>query len=270
MRHLYALIFLCASLPTVAGGENIPKGARFAGMGYTGLTLTDLWGVRLNPAGIAALEAPMVGIFHQTHFLTSELTDQGLAVAIPFREGTFGVAADRFGYSLYNETNVTLAYAMRFGDGLRAAVQMRHTGIRLGENYGSAGALVAEAGMQAKLTDAVWMGAHIYNPGRSSLGGPYDERIPTLLRAGITYIFSPNLLMNLEAEKDIDRDERYRFGLEYRPNQSLFLRTGISSGPVQAHVGVGFRLGQLDVDMAVAVRALLGPTPMIGVNYRFK
>jgi hypothetical protein len=269
MRPLYALLFICATLRSIAGGDNLPMGARFAGMGYTGLTLADLWGVRLNPAGVAGLEVPTAGLFHQTHFLTSELSQQGLAVAVPIGNGTFAVAADRFGYSLYNETKASLAYGMRFGDGLRAAVQMSHVGVRLGENYGSAGAVVAEVGAQGRITDAVWMGAHLYNPGRSSLGGPYDERIPTILRAGITYIFSPMLLMNGEVEKDIDRDARYRFGIEYSPNKSLFLRTGVSSGPVVAHFGVGLRLKRLDIDMALSARSLLGPTPMLGVNYRF-
>ncbi len=245
-------------------------GARFAGMGYTGLTIADLWGVRLNPAGLAGVEVPTAGLFHQTHFLTNELSNQGLAVAIPLGNGTLGVAADRFGYSLYNETRGSLAYAMRFGDGLRAAVQLNHLGVRLGENYGSACAVVAEVGMQAKLTDAIWMGAHLYNPNRSVLGGPYDERVPTLLRAGFTYIFSPRLLTNVEVEKDIDLDERYRFGVEYNPNQTLFLRIGISTAPVQAHAGIGLRLKQFDIDMAMAVRSQLGPTPMLGVNYRFR
>jgi hypothetical protein len=245
-------------------------GARFAGMGYSGLTLADLWGVRLNPAGIAGLEQVTAGVFHQRHFLSEELSNQGLAVAIPVGNGSFAVAADRYGYSLYNETHASLAYGMRFGDGLRAAVQLDHLGVRLGENYGSASTVVAQLGMQAKLTEAIWMGAHLYNPGRAKLGGPYDERIPTLLRAGITYHFSEKLLTNVEVEKDIDRRERYRIGFEYQPNRSLILRTGISTAPVQAHFGVGLRLERLDIDLAMAVRSQLGPTPMLGINYRFK
>ncbi len=270
MRKLISLVFLLCGPFVLAGGDHLPMGARFAGMGYTGLTLVDLWGVRLNPAGIAGLEAPTAGIFYQRHFLSEELSHQGLAVALPVGNGVFGVAADRFGYSMYNETHTSLAYAMRFGDGLRAAVQLDHLGVRLGENYGSAATFIAQAGMQAKLTDALWMGAHIHNPGRASLGGPYDERVPTILRAGITYIFSENLLVNAEVEKDIDREERYRFGIEYRPSSVLFIRTGLSTGPVQGHGGVGIRLKQLDIDLAIAVRSLLGPTPMIGLNYRFK
>lgn len=238
-------------------------------MGYAGITMTDLWSVRLNPAGLAGLDKAMAGAYHQSHWLTTELAQQGLAVALPLGQGTFAIAGDRFGYALYNETKVSGAYAMRFGDGFRAAVQVDYLHVRLGENYGSAGTLAAEFGMQARLTDALWIGAHVYNPTRALLGGPYDERVPTLLRAGCGYTFSRKLVMTLDAEKDIDRQERVRVGMEYRPNEVLQLRTGISSGPVQGHFGAGFRLKRLDIDLAVAVRSQLGATPIIGLNYRF-
>lgn len=253
-----------------ASGEGQPVGARFAGMGYAGITVADLWSLRLNPAGLAGLDKPMAGAFYQSHYLSQDLAQQGLAVAVPLGKGTLGIGADRFGYSLYNETKVSASYAMRFGEGLRAAVQLDHIGVRLGENYGSSSVLAAEVGVQAKVTDELWIGAHVYNPTRALLGGPYDERIPTLLRVGMGYTFSKKLLMTLDAEKDIDRQERFRMGVEYHPNDVLYLRTGISTGAVQGHFGAGIRYKQLDIDLAVSVRSQLGATPILGLNYRFK
>src|SRR5690606_14239898 len=98
-----------------AGGDPLPMGVRFAGMGHSGITMIDLWGLRLNPAGIAGLEVPMAGLLHQSHFLSAELSDQALAVSLPLGNGSLGIAADRFGYTMYRETHVSLAYAMRFG-----------------------------------------------------------------------------------------------------------------------------------------------------------
>lgn len=250
-------------------------GTRFAGMGWSGLTLTDVWSVRLNPAGIAALEKPVAGLSYQRHWLSEDLAHQGVAVALPVGNGAFGIGADRFGYSLYNETRASLAYAMRFGEGLRAAVQMNYVGVGLGEQYGRRGTVVAEAGVQARITDALWIGAHLYNPNGSGLGTTgdegvmVDERLPTLLRAGLGYTFSDRLLMTVEAEKDLDHDERVRVGVEYRPASVLFLRAGISTAPVGSHFGAGLRLERVDIDLAMVVRSHLGPTPMITLNYRF-
>lgn len=276
MRRPLLFLLLLTSLPALAGGDPLPVGARFLGMGGTGLTLTDLWSVRLNPAGLAGLDKPMAGVFYQRHYLSEDLAHQGLAVALPVGKGTFGIGADRFGYDLYKETRASLAYAMRFGDGLRAAVQLDYLGVQLGNNYGSTSAFAAELGVQAKLTDELWLGAHLYNPSRSKLDAStesdvtLDERVPTLLRAGFGYLVSTKLTLTAEVEKDIDKDERFRFGLEYMPNKVLFLRTGISTGAVQGHFGAGVRVKQLDIDLAVALRSQLGPTPMLNLNYRFK
>ena len=276
MRRPLLALLLFASSHTFAGGDPLPVGARFLGMGGTGLTLADLWSVRLNPAGLAGLDKPVAGIFYQRHYLSEDLAHQGLAFALPVGKGTFGVGADRFGYELYNETRASLAYAMRFGDGLRAAVQLDYLGVQLGNNYGGTSAFTAELGVQAKLTDELWLGAHLYNPNRAKLDATtesnvtLDERVPTLLRAGFGWIASSKLTMTAEVEKDIDRDERFRFGVEYNPNKVLYLRTGISTAAVQGHFGVGFRLKQMDIDLAVALRSQLGPTPMLNLNYRFK
>lgn len=276
MRSSLLCLALVAATLAHAGGDPLPIGARFGGMGGSGLTLVDPWSIRLNPAGLAGLQRITAGLSYQRHYLSEDLSHQGLVVAIPLGPGVLGAGIDRFGYSLYSETRTSLAYAMPFGEGLRAAVQFDHIGVRLGENYGSSGSVVAELGVQARITDALWIGAHLYNPTRSALlkdtdrAVPIEEYIPTLLRAGFGYTFSTKLLMTLEAEKDIDQAERFRVGIEYNPNKVLYLRTGVSTGPTQSHFGAGFRLEQFDIDLAVAVRSQLGATPMLSLNYRFK
>ncbi|MEZ4740654.1 MAG: hypothetical protein R2818_15150 [Flavobacteriales bacterium] len=132
MRNSLTVLLLLAGLGASASGELIPTGARFAGMGYSGLTLTDVWSMRMNPAGLAGLERPTAGLYYQSHFLSNDLAQQGLAVAIPLGKGTVGLAADRFGYSLYNESTISACYAMRFGETLRASVQFDYLSVRLG------------------------------------------------------------------------------------------------------------------------------------------
>ncbi|MBL7963997.1 MAG: hypothetical protein JNM31_09135 [Flavobacteriales bacterium] len=264
------LLLLLLPLVTTAGGDRIPVGARMAGMGNASPTLYDLWSLRHNQAGLAALEKTAFGLAHQRHWMASELTLQALAFATPLGKGTIGASASIFGSDLYREESYGIAYAMRLGDGLRASVQMNYVGVRLGEGYGNAGAPVAELGVQARLTDPLWIGVHLYNPTQSQLGGPYNEKIPTVFNAGIGYTFSEKLLTTLAVEKDIDRRESVRAGIEYHPVNALFIRTGVSSGPTQAHFGMGLRFGQVDLDLAVSVRSQLGATPQFNLNYRFK
>lgn len=253
-----------------AGGDPIPVGARFAGLAYADLTLIDLWCAQSNQAGLAGLEHPIAGLYYQQHWLSPDLAMQGIAAALPLGDGTVALSANHFGFDLYREQQAGLAYAMRFGDGLRAGIQLDYVNVALGEGYGSIGAMIGEVGVQARLTDALWVGAHLFNPTRTQLGGPYEEKIPTMLRAGLGYTFSEHLLMTGAVEKDIDRPEILRAGIEYHPGKALFFRTGISTGPVQGHFGMGVRFGQFDADLAVSVRSRLGATPQLSLNYRFE
>lgn len=252
-----------------AGGEHLPVGARFAGMGGAGITLIDLWNVGGNQAGLAGLEHPEAGAYYQQHWLSPDLAMQGLAFALPIHKGCFAISANSFGNALYAQRNFALAYAMSLSEGLRVGVQMDYLDLRFGDEYGSTHALTAELGVQAKLSEQLWIGIHIYNPGRTTLGGPYDERIPTELRAGLSYAFNEQVLLAGEVCKDIDRPEQYHAGIEYRPIPLLFLRTGVSTGPSKAHFGAGIRLKNMELDLAVVMRSQLGLTPMVNLNYRF-
>lgn len=270
IRTSTAVILFVCSIRVLAGGEHLPVGARFAGMGNASTTLVDLWSIRANQAGLAGLEHPVAGAYFQQHWLAPDLAMQGLAFALPVGKGCFGLSANSFGGSLYSERQFGLAYAMRLSERLRVGVQLDYLDLKLGEGYGSKGNVTAEIGVQAKLSDHLWIGAHLYNPNKATIGGPYDEKAPTELRAGLGYTFNDQVLLTGEVEKDIDRGERYHAGIEYRVVKVLALRTGVSTGPAQAHFGLGLRLQKLDLDLAAAVRSQLGLTPMVNLNYRFE
>ncbi len=270
--RIASILLAWAMAPALAfaGGEHIPTSARFAGMGNAGLTLVDLWSVSSNQAGLAGLEHPVAGAYYQQHWLAPDLAMQGLAFALPVGKGTFALSANSFGNKLYAQRSFGLAYAMKLNDGLRVGVQLDYLNLRFGEEYGSTGAITAELGVQAKLTEHLWIGAHLYNPNRATLGGPYDEKAPTVISAGLGYIFNDQVTLTGEVSKDIDRAEQYHAGIEYHPTAALFLRTGISSGPSKAHFGAGIRVKQLELDIAAVMRSQLGLTPMVNLNYRFK
>jgi hypothetical protein len=267
---LFLLAWALAPALAFAGGEHFPTSARFAGMGNAGITLVDLWCTGGNQAGLAGLEKPVAGAYYQQHWLAPDLAMQGLAFALPYKKSTFALSANSFGNTLYAQRSFGLAYAMKLDEGLRVGVQLDYLNLRLGEGYGSTSAVTAELGVQARLTEKLWIGAHLYNPNRAKLGGPYDEKAPTIISAGLAYTFNKQVTLAAEAGKDIDRQEQYRAGIEYRPTDVLFLRTGVSSGPTKAHFGAGFRLKQLELDLAVVLRSQLGATPMVNLNYRFK
>lgn len=271
MRSALLGVLLLTVVTARAGGEHWPVGARFAGLGHANLTLVDLWSVRGNQAGLAGLEHPVAGAYYQQHWLSPDLGMQGLAFAMPLGKGCIAVNGSMFGSNgLYAEQQYGLAYAIRLSDNWRVGVQLDYLNLRFGENYGRTGTVTGEVGLQAKLARNLWIGAHLYNPNRAKLGGPYDELVPTILGAGLSYTFNEQVQLAVQVDKDIDRQEQYRAGIEYRPAKALFVRAGVSSGPVQGYGGVGVRVKGLEIDLAVAGRSQLGITPMFNLNYRFE
>lgn len=269
MRRTFLFLALLSGLYCYAGGDNHPIGARSTGVGNASVTFFDLWSIHHNQAGLAGLDSLAVGIYYQNRFLVNELSLKGAAVAIPIGPGTIGVSYNNFGYSQYSESKFALAYAMRFGPSLRAGVQLDYLQTKIGEGYGSQGAVAAEVGIQAKLIEDLWLGAHVYNVNRAKIGDYGNERIPTILRLGLSYTFSKKLILAAETEKDIDLPASYKFGVEYQAIPQLALRGGVSTASTTAYAGIGIQLQRFRIDIASSIHQTLGASPEIALTYDF-
>jgi len=264
------LLYLLAFSPSLAfaGGDNTPLGARSAGMGHASVALWgDLWCAHNNQAGLAFVREVQAGVYYENRFLVKALSMKAGAAAIPVKRGTFGLEVNSFGYSQYAEGKYGLSYAMPFGEKFAAAVQLDYLTTRIGENYGSNGVPSAELGFVAQPVSNLRFGAHFYNPIRSKLAAFDDERVPTIMRIGATYIFSEKVFISAEVEKDMDFKPVIRGGLEYRPIKELYLRAGGGSNPGSSSFGFGMQLKQFRLDIASTFHSVLGFTPQVGLQY---
>ncbi|MFH1319450.1 MAG: hypothetical protein ABII90_02200 [Bacteroidota bacterium] len=278
-RLYFILLIILLSLNLQAGNDNYGIGARSAGMGNASVTISDLWSVHHNQAGLARLENISAGIYYENRFAVSELSLKGVAVAIPVpgaADGVFGVSMSYFGYSKYNDCKIGLAYAKSFGDKFSAGIMLDYLSTRIGEDYGKKMNVAVEIGIQAQLIKNLSVGAHIFNPTRSKIaefeiqGTPEVERIPTIMRFGLNYTFSDKVFVSLETEKDIDYKPVFKAGLEYHIIKELFLRTGISTNPTFNTFGFGLNLKQFTFDFAVSIHQVLGYTPHLSLAYKLK
>jgi len=272
LRHLLLTIFIFLFFTDVflsKATNNFPIGARSAGLAHTSATLSDVWSTHNNQAGLAFLEKPEAGLYYENRFLVPELSLQGAAFAMPVKNGAFGVSYSRFGFNLYNENKVGLAYAQKFSDKLAASVQLNYMHTFIAENYGNKGFLSAEVGMLYKITNELKVGVHIFNPTRTKLSEYDNERIPTIMRLGLQYDFSDKLFIATEFLKDTDHDLAVKFGMEYHIVESIYLRAGVSTNPWLNAFGVGILLGDFRLDIASSFHSVLGYSPQASLNYRF-
>jgi hypothetical protein len=272
MRKLLSVAF-CAifiavfQLPAIAGNENQPVGARSAGLANASLTLTDVWSVHHNQAGLGSIRKISAGVYYESRFLMPELGLSAGALAIPIGKGTFGLSFRSFGYQAYKENKIGLAYGRAFGDFLSIGMQLNFQSAVFSEFYGSSSTFTAEIGAIYKAGKKVTLAAHLFNPNQSRIAEFDDERIPSVIRFGARYLFSKQVFVVAEVENALYQKPVLRGGLEYRPIDILYVRAGISGNPMNSNFGFGLQMKKFQLDFAGAFHQVLGFTPKISLTF---
>jgi len=261
-------IFLYGS--GVTANDNSVAGARSAGLAGASVSLKGFWSIYNNQAGIAEYNYIAAGISYENRFLIKELSTKYAAIILPVRNGAFGLSISSFGYTLYSEKKIGLAYARKFGKYFSAALQIDYLGIRIGNEYGKKDLFTFECGIQVKLSKDITGGLHIFNPSHSKLSDQFDERLPATIKFGITYTFSKKILSVLEIEKNSLYHALFRIGIEYKITKTISLRTGIANNPFINSFGAGFRFGSLMIDVSSAYHPDLGFISHASFTYKFK
>lgn len=294
MLKIYLLFGLCIGVLTTAHAQgNGPGlwGARSAGLGHIGSVLeNDGWAGAANAAALGSLTRPTVGVGAENRYLLPALNTASLIVAVPIgyrapqpvapvagvsaavaapeapRYGVVGCTAQRFGGKLYSEQRLGLGYGYQLGTvRVGARVEVLQTSF---EGLGSRRVVAASLGGQADIIPRkLTFGATLYNLNQARLYEYQDERLPTVLRAGLAWRASEKVLLLAETEKDVEQDADFKAGLEYQPVPVLAVRAGLSSLMQQLTGGVGLKAGQFQVDYAAAWHEALGLSQQLSVAY---
>jgi hypothetical protein len=253
------------------------RGARAAALGNASVTLSDVWAVGNNAAGLGQLSRPVVGAYAENRYLLSALNTVAVAAAMPLgvvendkaQNGVVGVELQRFGGKLYNEQRVGAGYGYRGGlVSVGARVDMLQLSI---EGLGSRRAVALSLGGQAELIPKrLVFGAYLYNLNQAKLTDYQDERVPTVLKAGLSYRPTAKVSFNIETEKDVEQDADFKAGLEYRAIEKLALRAGFRTLTEETTGGLGFQAGALQIDYAAAWHAALGLSQHVGISFQIE
>lgn len=261
-----------------AWNENYGIGARSGAVGNASVTLSDMWSAHHNQAGLAGVSSLQAGVFYENRFGIKELGLKAASIAMPvpgISNGVFGLSFSQFGYSLYNDTKIGLGYAKQLGKKYSVGIQVNYLQTQMGEDYGSAGAITAEAGLIAELITNLYFGVHIFNPTRVKLTEykiqetVFSERVPTIMRCGLRYKFSEKVQLSVETEKDVQYDPFFKAGIEYRAIEQLYIRGGIATDPGYNSFGFGVLLNKFCIDIAASKHQVLGYSTQINITYDF-
>lgn len=268
--YFLILAFLFVSNLCNGGGEYRIIGAKAASLGYTSVSVYDLWSGFNNQAGLALLQETSVGIYHENRYLVKELGLSAATFNLPTHAGTVALSVTYFGFNEWNESKVGFAYARAFGDRLAVGAQLDYCLIHQDEHYSNLDFITFEVGMLIRLSDKVMLGLHTYNPINASISEYTDEKSPSTFRLGTSYKVSDKFLLTGEIEKCMDKKAVLKTGVQYAILPSVFIRTGISTNPSLWAFGAGLGFRNFTIDLSTTNHYVLGFSPQVSLSYRFK
>jgi len=235
-------------------------GARAVGLNgaYTSLSDNSL-AIFYNPSGLGQVNYREFSVFYSpAPFGFTELSTSALTYAEPFKFGTIGLGIKNYGYELYREINVTLAYGGKFKKRIFYGLNLNYYNLNI-KNYGSASSFGLDAGLMAYLTKFLSWGFFGKNITGSTIGIS-KEKIVQVYRSGFTVNPGYDISLILEAEKDVRYPLSIRAGMEYNLLDYVDLRAGVGSEPATFTGGIGFNYNIFQIDYALYHSQDLGLT----------
>ena len=243
------------------------EGARAAGLAGTAVTINDEWSTFHNQAGLADLKSLTAGAYYQNRFMIKELGDRGITVATPVGKGVFGLAYQSFGYSAFTQAKSGLAYAMKLGEKFSVGVQMNYHSLRIAEGYGVSRAFSVEGGFRYVLNKSLILAGHIENANRAKIADYNDERAPSTLRMGATYVFSEKVQLSGQVQQTTQQKVIGSGAIEYFIIDAFVVRAGFASNPTLSAFGFGWRNENFKADISASYHSALGFSPQIALSY---
>jgi hypothetical protein len=245
-------------------------GARSAGMGYCNLTLTDLWSVGNNQAGLAWIQGWQVGLYAENRFIMEALNRESLALVWGGKPGTFGLLTSYYGFPLYNEWLTGITYARKFGHRFGAGIQFHYLRIGMGPNYNALQVFSGTIGLLAKPDDRWTIGFQVQNPIPLKLTRESKEILPVRFRLGGSFNIRNRVLIAIEGAKGLEGPFQFRTGLDIRIVRFFQGRFGIGTEPFVITAGIGFQWNKWAIDLATEYHILLGFSPAISISWRMR
>lgn len=236
--------------------------------GISATSLSNVFSAGHNQAATAFLDRPAVGLMYSSVFLTAGINNFSVYGAYPFTKGgTLSITTNYYGFSAYRDINAGIGYSLKLAKAfsIGAQIDLFSTAI---EGYGSKRWVSFELGMYAKPLNQLSLGAHIYNPLRLKADEATGERLPTIIKAGLTYSPNENFHLTGEYKQDIDANPIFSVAAYYRAIDKFSIRLGFSSLTSVAF-GMGIHFKDLDLHIGSTYRHPLGFSPYSAMSYVF-
>jgi len=230
MRLILVVTLVISSLVLNAQDGKYQLGAASAALGGSSLTVANAWALFNNVGGIGSLDETSAFATYQNKYNVPGFQTVGGGFVHSMNFATAGIGYYHFGDDIYGQQRATLAIGNKLQMvSLGAAINVIQYNA---EGLDTRRRVALEFGGVVQIIPQLSFGAHIFNFRESDV-------VPTVMKAGISYRPSDQLMINVETEKELGFGEVFKAGLEYQLIEPLYLRTGISPRPFKSAFGFG-------------------------------
>jgi hypothetical protein len=226
-------------------------------MGGASITLSDRWAAFNNIAGIAEVRQSGAGFGFIHAFGLAAWNTSYAVIQSPIRKGAAALTVERWGDATFSRTLIGAGFAHKINYvSLGGQLVLHQTAIA---EVGILHRVLINFGGIAQIIPELVFAAHITNMNQAKVADFRDERLPTVLKAGLSYRPGKRFMVNAETVKDVDLPALFRFGAEYALVEDvLFARVGALTEPSLSSFGVGFCHKVWRIDYGVQFQTRLG------------
>lgn len=265
---LFWLTLIGLTTPLIVCSQSVTTfmGARVNGLGNSTACAPDEWSIFNNIGTLSKSKETKVAFTYDYRPRLEAANRAAVAIVVPTPLGVVSTGAFRFGDELYSEQMILAGYSNSFGItslGVRA-----HYIHYQAEGFRSKGVVSISFGTFTQLTPKLSIGAHVVNINKPRLSFSENERIPTILVAGLGFTPSEKIFITTEIEKALDREAQWKSGIEYKAHKKFQVRTGISMMPSAGYFGFTFKPGKISIDYAYRYHPVLGGSHQTSIAYK--
>ncbi len=242
--------------------------ASAAGRGNTVSIDTTVIGIPDNPASLGFLRQSSIAIGFGNTFNIIGLNRAAITIAQPFKFFKLAATLARFGDDSFKQTITGVAVANKLGlASLGVAVKMLQTEI---VGFGSRRQLILDFAGIAKITPGLQFSAGIENLSQAKTSPYLEERLPTVMRAGLSLSPSEVVMLVLETQKDFEQPAVAKLGISYEIINKLIISTGIIPQPASITFGLNFNLAWFTIHYAGQSVSTLGSSHQLSISKTFR
>jgi hypothetical protein len=250
-------------------GQSLITGGQISSMGRASVAMQGspeaLWH---NPANVRGIKGKTAILSSEWRYGAKDFRPIAIGYILPTASSVMGFQAHYFGFSGVSVSRLGVTYARPFSEKMDIGIHLKYQYLRLRDIDGQSN-IGFDIGFNMLIINNLRMGFYAENP--IPFRKNTNDIPPSVFHLGLSYLVNQNVLVCTEVVKDIAYPAALRFGIEYKPSPTLYLRCGFETKPTTFAFGIGYAFSdKIKMDISLSQHAVLGATPALSLVFNEK